>query len=120
MHPQALIILYVQVLYDAAAGGAPLALLGALHPAPITDLAWSRDGRFLAASSYDGYCRRAPPLRISGSLQALSGESGGCDQLAAQSCAMLTALVGASRTVCLAQSFYLEKRNGKHQRPCSA
>ncbi|KAK9843501.1 hypothetical protein WJX81_006208 [Elliptochloris bilobata] len=44
------------VLYDAAAGGAPLALLGALHPEPITDLAWSRDGRFLAASSYDGYC----------------------------------------------------------------
>ena len=52
----------MQVLYDAAAGGAPLALLGALHPAPITDLAWSRDGRFLAAASYDGYCRRGPRL----------------------------------------------------------
>lgn len=56
--------MHVQVLYDAAAGGAPLALLGALHPAPITDLAWSRDGRFLAASSYDGYCRCAPRPRI--------------------------------------------------------
>jgi WD40 repeat protein len=48
-----------QALYDAAAGGAPLALMGALHPEPITDLAWSRDGRFLAVASYDGYCRRA-------------------------------------------------------------
>lgn len=47
-----------QALYDAAAGGLPLALMGALHPEPITDLAWSRDGRFLAVASYDGYCRR--------------------------------------------------------------
>lgn len=37
----------------------PLALLGALHYAAITDLAWSRDGRFLAVSSYDGYCSLA-------------------------------------------------------------
>ena len=34
----------------------PLAFLGALHPEPITDVAWSCDGRFLAVSSYDGYC----------------------------------------------------------------
>ena len=35
----------------------PLAMLGALHYDRITDLAWSTDGRFLAASSYDGFCR---------------------------------------------------------------
>ncbi len=35
----------------------PLGLLGNLHPAPITDLAWSPDGRFLVVSSRDGYCR---------------------------------------------------------------
>ncbi len=34
----------------------PLALLGALHPEPVTDVAWSCCGRFLAVSSYDGYC----------------------------------------------------------------
>ena len=37
------------------AAGAPLALLGGLHPEPITDLAWACDGRALAVSSYDGY-----------------------------------------------------------------
>ena len=38
-----------------APGGAPLALLGGLHPEPITDVAWSCDGRSLAVASYDGY-----------------------------------------------------------------
>lgn len=33
-----------------------VAVLAALHPAPITDLAWSCDGATLAASSKDGYC----------------------------------------------------------------
>ncbi len=36
---------------------APFALLGGLHFAAITDLAWSTDGQFLVASSRDGYCR---------------------------------------------------------------
>ena len=37
-------------------GQAPFAMLGSLHPdrAPITDIAWSCDGRFLATSSIDG------------------------------------------------------------------
>ena len=33
-----------------------MAFLGALHLDPITDLAWSRDGAFLAISSCDRYC----------------------------------------------------------------
>uniref|UniRef100_A0A7S3QY36 CAF1B/HIR1 beta-propeller domain-containing protein n=1 Tax=Dunaliella tertiolecta TaxID=3047 RepID=A0A7S3QY36_DUNTE len=37
----------------------PLALLGGLHMAPITDLAWSADGCSLAVSSQDGYCSLA-------------------------------------------------------------
>lgn len=43
----------------------PLGLLGNLHPAPITDLAWSHDGRFLVISSSDGYCRWASCLPCS-------------------------------------------------------
>lgn len=34
----------------------PLAVLGAIHLKHITDLAWSPDGRYLVASSHDGYC----------------------------------------------------------------
>eukprot|EP00898_Chlorokybus_atmophyticus_P003827 jgi/Chlat1/4445/Chrsp29S00330 len=34
----------------------PLAILAGLHMAAITDLAWSRDARYLAISSADGYC----------------------------------------------------------------
>lgn len=34
----------------------PLAVLGSLHFAAITDLAWSSDARKLAVSSRDGYC----------------------------------------------------------------
>ncbi|CAM6091150.1 unnamed protein product [Calypogeia fissa] len=34
----------------------PIAIFGGLHYAPITDLAWSFDGKFLAVSSQDGYC----------------------------------------------------------------
>jgi chromatin assembly factor 1 subunit B len=34
----------------------PLALIGNLHYANITDLAWSPDGRTLLMSSQDGYC----------------------------------------------------------------
>lgn len=43
------------IVYDTS-GGAPLAVLGGLHfeAAPITDIAWSCDGRYLAISSYDG------------------------------------------------------------------
>lgn len=43
------------MLYDTS-GQAPFAVLGSLHPdrAPITDIAWSCDGRFLATSSMDG------------------------------------------------------------------
>ena len=36
---------------------APVVMLGALHFAAITDLAWSSDGRFLAVSSSDAFCR---------------------------------------------------------------
>ncbi|KAK9907533.1 hypothetical protein WJX75_005474 [Coccomyxa subellipsoidea] len=45
------------MLYDTS-GQAPFAVLGSLHPdrAPITDIAWSCDGRFLATSSMDGFC----------------------------------------------------------------
>jgi chromatin assembly factor 1 subunit B len=43
------------LLYDTSQA-APLALLGALHFAAITDLAWSPDGAFLAVASADGYC----------------------------------------------------------------
>ena len=42
-------------LYDTASPR-PLAFLGGLHPAPVTDLAWATDGRSLAVSSYDSYC----------------------------------------------------------------
>ncbi|KAG6552663.1 hypothetical protein Mapa_005610 [Marchantia paleacea] len=34
----------------------PIAVFSGLHYAPITDLAWSSDARFLAVSSQDGYC----------------------------------------------------------------
>lgn len=34
----------------------PLAIMGGLHCAAITDLAWSDDGAVLAISSRDGYC----------------------------------------------------------------
>eukprot|EP00877_Chromochloris_zofingiensis_P011531 jgi/Chrzof1/6631/Cz19g03120.t1 len=37
----------------------PFLLLGPLHYAPITDLAWSADGSFLFISSRDGYCSAA-------------------------------------------------------------
>ena len=37
----------------------PLLVLGGLHLEVITDLAWSPDGRHLAISSYDCYCRFA-------------------------------------------------------------
>lgn len=41
---------------SGTAGLQPLAVLGGLHfeAAPITDIAWSCDGRYLAMSSYDG------------------------------------------------------------------
>jgi hypothetical protein len=41
---------------SGTAGQQPLAVLGGLHfeAAPITDIAWSCDGRYLAMSSYDG------------------------------------------------------------------
>ena len=35
----------------------PLVVLGGLHLEVITDLAWSPDGKLLAISSYDCYCR---------------------------------------------------------------
>ena len=43
------------ILYDTTEQQ-PLAVLGGLHfeAAPITDIAWSCDGRYLAISSYDG------------------------------------------------------------------
>eukprot|EP00963_Diacronema_lutheri_P008937 scaffold776_cov347-Pavlova_lutheri.AAC.135 len=43
------------LLYDTQQSS-PLAMLSAMHYAPITDLAWSPDGRCLAFSSHDGYC----------------------------------------------------------------
>jgi len=41
-------------VYDSACAP-PLALLAAVHYAPITDLAWAPDGGALAVSSQDGY-----------------------------------------------------------------
>ena len=43
------------IIYDTTEQQ-PLAVLGGLHfeAAPITDIAWSCDGRYLAISSYDG------------------------------------------------------------------
>jgi len=43
------------IIYDTT-GQQPLAVLGGLHfeAAPITDIAWSCNGRYLAISSYDG------------------------------------------------------------------
>ena len=43
------------MIYDTSGQG-PLAVLGGLHfeAAPITDIAWSCDGRYLGISSYDG------------------------------------------------------------------
>ena len=38
---------------------APIAVIGRLHYAPLTDLAWSPDGAFLAIASQDNYCRWA-------------------------------------------------------------
>ncbi|BAP70073.1 chromatin assembly factor 1 subunit p60 [Kluyveromyces marxianus] len=35
---------------------APIAVVGNLHYSPITDLAWSADGRLLMVSSTDGFC----------------------------------------------------------------
>lgn len=35
---------------------APIAVIGNLHYSPITDLAWSADGRLLMVSSTDGFC----------------------------------------------------------------
>lgn len=51
------------VLYDTGSRG-PVAVLGSLHcdSAPITDMAWSCDGRFLAVSSYDGVSHGWQPL----------------------------------------------------------
>lgn len=34
----------------------PLAVLAGLHYAPITDIAWSWDAKFMAVSSQDGFC----------------------------------------------------------------
>eukprot|EP00850_Spirogloea_muscicola_P018603 SM000172S03076 [mRNA] locus=s172:114953:125746:- [translate_table: standard] len=34
----------------------PVAVLGGIHYAAVTDIAWSQDARFLAISSQDGYC----------------------------------------------------------------
>eukprot|EP00899_Mesostigma_viride_P006576 jgi/Mesvir1/1591/Mv14559-RA.1 len=34
----------------------PVAVIGGLHFTAITDLAWSKNGRFLTVSSTDGYC----------------------------------------------------------------
>ena len=45
-------------IYDTQAWGAPIALLTGLHYAPLTDLAWSSDGRTLLVSSSDGCARR--------------------------------------------------------------
>ncbi|KAL2621233.1 hypothetical protein R1flu_001438 [Riccia fluitans] len=42
-------------IYDTQ-GSSPVAVFSGLHYAPITDLAWSCDGKFLAISSQDGYC----------------------------------------------------------------
>ncbi|GLI71162.1 hypothetical protein VaNZ11_016228 [Volvox africanus] len=43
------------VLYDMQALE-PLAVLGGIHFAAVTDLAWSDDGRYLVVASRDGYC----------------------------------------------------------------
>ncbi|KAL3680911.1 hypothetical protein R1sor_023867 [Riccia sorocarpa] len=42
-------------IYDTR-GSSPIGVFSGLHYAPITDLAWSGDGKFLAVSSQDGYC----------------------------------------------------------------
>eukprot|EP00850_Spirogloea_muscicola_P000578 SM000002S05658 [mRNA] locus=s2:1447387:1458351:+ [translate_table: standard] len=34
----------------------PVAVLGGIHYAAVTDIAWSQDAKFLAVSSQDGYC----------------------------------------------------------------
>eukprot|EP00850_Spirogloea_muscicola_P023628 SM000373S13610 [mRNA] locus=s373:7134:18111:+ [translate_table: standard] len=34
----------------------PVVVLGGIHYAAVTDIAWSQDARFLAVSSQDGYC----------------------------------------------------------------
>lgn len=43
------------ILYDTESI-LPVAVLGQLHYDSITDLAWSKDGRFLAIASRDSYC----------------------------------------------------------------
>lgn len=43
------------IIYDTRRSS-PVAVISAMHYAPITDLAWSPDGRCLAISSHDGYC----------------------------------------------------------------
>jgi len=42
-------------VYDSAEEN-PIAFVGGLHYAAITDAAWSPDGRTLVVSSSDGYC----------------------------------------------------------------
>ena len=51
----------------------PLAVLGHLHYDSITDLAWSSDGRLLAVSSRDCYCRWARGSRRGGAKSAHPG-----------------------------------------------
>ena len=43
------------VLYDTTSV-LPLAVLGQLHYESITEMAWSKDGQYLAVASRDGYC----------------------------------------------------------------
>ena len=57
------------MIYDTSGQG-PLAVLGGLHfeAAPITDIAWSCDGRYLGISSYDG---ESHPLAVPSRLRAV-------------------------------------------------
>ena len=66
-----------------------VAFLGALHLDPITDLAWSRDGAFLAVSSRDSYCsiaaftaedlgERLPPGELPPHLAQRMASAQGC------------------------------------------
>ena len=43
------------VVYDTGKPE-PIAVIGGIHLAPLSDLSWSSDGRCLAISSQDGYC----------------------------------------------------------------
>ena len=49
----------MQTSARAADSQQPLLVLGAIHCKHVTDLAWSADGKYLAASSHDGYCTMA-------------------------------------------------------------